>query len=67
METKVWTVLEFAKILKISDAMAYRLVRDRRVPSVRVGDRYLISAKVVDSILAGEMEIKPGRPKVNAQ
>lgn len=57
MEEKVFTVREFAKVMKISEGMAYKYVREGRVRSVRFGDRYLIPARVVDEILAGDKQV----------
>jgi excisionase family DNA binding protein len=59
-EARVYTVREFGKLMKISEAMAYRLVREGRVPSIRIGDRYLLSSKTINSILSGELQIKTG-------
>ncbi len=59
MENRVWTVREFGELMKISEAYAYRLVREGRVASIRIGDRYLISSKTVDAIISGEIQIKP--------
>jgi excisionase family DNA binding protein len=64
IDVKVWTVREFGQLLKISDAMAYRLVREGRVDSIRVGDRYLVSAKVVDDITSGVVQIRPPKSGV---
>lgn len=52
-ESKVYTVREFAKAMKISEGMAYKMVREGRVKVVRFGDRPLIPSRVVDEILAG--------------
>jgi excisionase family DNA binding protein len=50
-EPKVYTVREFAKTMKISQSMAYLMVRTGRVKTVKFGDRVLIPAKVVSEIL----------------
>jgi excisionase family DNA binding protein len=57
MEDKVYTVREFAKTLKISDGLAYKLIRENRVRSVLIGDRRLIPATVVADILSGQTKL----------
>lgn len=53
MEERVLTVKEFARVMKISDSLAYKMCREGKVKTVRLGDRYLIPVKVLDEILAG--------------
>jgi excisionase family DNA binding protein len=50
-EPKVYTVAEFAQVMKISQSMAYLMVRSGKVKNVKFGDRVLIPAKVVEEIL----------------
>jgi excisionase family DNA binding protein len=52
MDEKVYTVREFAKVMKLSESMAYRMCREGKVKTVKFGDRYLIPVKVVDDILS---------------
>jgi excisionase family DNA binding protein len=56
-EPKVYTVREFAKIMKISQSYAYLLVRGGKVRTVKIGDRYLVPASVVSEILNGTCQI----------
>jgi excisionase family DNA binding protein len=51
-EPKVYTVREFAKVMKISAGMAYKMAREGKIRTVRFGDRYLIPAKVVSQLLS---------------
>lgn len=37
METKFFTAVEIANILKISKALAYRLISQEKIPSIRFG------------------------------
>jgi excisionase family DNA binding protein len=60
MEDKVYTVREFAKVMKISESYAYLLVRKGKVRSVKFGDRYLVPARVIDQILAGDNQLNNG-------
>lgn len=56
-EPKVYSVREFAKVMKISQSMAYFLVRTGKLRTVKIGDRVLIPASVVDQILTGQIQI----------
>ncbi len=56
-ETKVYTVREFARAMKISESYAYLLVRAGKIRTVKFGDRYLIPATVVEQILSGETKL----------
>ena len=52
-ENKVLTVEEVAKELRISRSLAYQQVRCGFIYSVKLGDRYLIPRKTLDSLLNG--------------
>jgi excisionase family DNA binding protein len=52
-DSKVMTVEELAKALRISINLAYRQVREGKVYSIKCGDRYLIPKKALDELLAG--------------
>jgi excisionase family DNA binding protein len=54
MADQVYTVREFANLLKISESYAYLLVRGGKIRSVKLGDRYLIPAKVIDELLSNK-------------
>ncbi len=56
-EIEVLTVEEVAKALGICRALAYKQVRAGVIPSVKVGDRYLISKTAFKRWLSGEMPI----------
>ena len=56
-EKKVLTVEELAKELRISKSLAYRLVREGKIYSIRCGDRYLVPVRSLDELLSG-----PQRP-----
>ncbi len=53
-EKKVLTVDEVAKALGICRALAYRQVRAGIIPSVKVGDRYLVPVTQFEKFLAGD-------------
>lgn len=57
---KTLTVPEFAAAAGISVQSAYLHLREGRVPSVKLGRRYLIPADAVDRLFAGAA---PGMPK----
>jgi len=52
-EKKVLTVEELAKELGISINLAYRQVRQGKIYSIKLGDRYLIPIKTLEKLLSG--------------
>ena len=52
-EKKVLTVEELAKELRISRSLAYRQVREGKIYSIKLGDRYLIPKKPLEQLLSG--------------
>ena len=48
------TVEEAARLLGISRALAYELVRDGEIPSLRLRRRIVIPRRVIDALLDGE-------------
>lgn len=56
IEKKVLTVEELAKELGISKGLAYRQVRERKIYSIKCGDRYLIPVKSLEKLLSGNSE-----------
>jgi excisionase family DNA binding protein len=53
MESLTLTVDETAKLLRISRNTAYNLVREGRLPVLRLGRRLLVPKKGLDNLLAG--------------
>lgn len=53
-EKKVLTVEELAKELRISKNLAYRLVREGKIYSIKCGDRYLIPTRPLEELLSGK-------------
>lgn len=54
----VYTVSEMAKILKISEKTAYRLIQDQEIPHIRVRGQIRITAKALDNYLQGVIIIE---------
>ena len=52
-EKKVLTVEELAKELRISRSLAYRQVREKRIYSIKCGDRYLTPKRALEQLLSG--------------
>jgi excisionase family DNA binding protein len=52
-EKRVLTVKELADELGISVNLAYRQVREKKIYSIKLGDRYLIPIKAFESLLSG--------------
>ena len=44
-------VEDAAKLLGVSRGLMYRLVREKKIPAMRLGRRLLISKKTLDSML----------------
>ena len=53
MESLTFTVDETAQLLRISRNTAYNLVREGRLPVLRLGRRLLVPKKGLDNLLAG--------------
>ena len=53
MESLTFTVEETAQLLRISRNTAYNLVREGRLPVLRLGRRLLVPKKGLDNLLAG--------------
>ena len=53
IEGEVLTVDEVAAVLRINRNTAYRAVREGTIPSLRIGDRYLIPRVRLDALLNG--------------
>ena len=53
MDVGVYTIAEIARILKISENTAYKLIRDQELPYIRVRGQIRITAKALDFYLQG--------------
>ena len=49
------TVAEFCEQVRISQSMAFKLMREKKLKSIKVGRRTVIPATEIDRLLAGEM------------
>lgn len=54
-ERKTYTVPEVARLLGISKAHAYELIRIGRVPAIRLGRRILVPRRLLDGFLENGM------------
>ena len=52
VERKSISVPEFAKMIGISSRFAWTLVKDGKIPSLRIGSRVLIRIVDIDAFLA---------------
>jgi excisionase family DNA binding protein len=52
-EKKVLTVAELAKELRVSVNLIYRQVREGKIYSIKLGDRYLIPKRALENLLLG--------------
>jgi excisionase family DNA binding protein len=53
-----YTVQEIAKILHRTPQTIRRLIKDGKLPAVRVGGGYLITDETLQKLLRGEIDIK---------
>ena len=44
------TVQEFCRLLKISQTTAYRMIKEKQIPTVKVGQRYKIPKSMFDRL-----------------
>lgn len=49
------TVPEVARILRMSDGNVYTMVKQNRIPNVKIGRRYVIPRKQFDKWLSGNL------------
>lgn len=60
------TVEEAAKALGIGRSLAYKMARDGRLPTVRMGRRLLVPISRLDDLLRGQIPmIVPGPQYIN--
>lgn len=55
-EHQLYTLIEVAKMLKISRMTIYRLVHERKIPHIRVGDTYRITQATLNRWTRGEFD-----------
>ncbi len=48
-----YTVKRLAELLGCSEGLVYRAVKDRTIPSFRLGARYFVPARVVEALAEG--------------
>lgn len=53
-DRSTYTVVEAAHVLGIGRGLAYEMVRQGRLPSLRLGRRIVIPARSLDALLAAE-------------
>ena len=56
MSAGTYTVKEIARILRVSEKTAYKLIRDQELPHLRVRGQIRITAKALDIYLQGGMQ-----------
>lgn len=61
VERRTYSVEESAALLGIGRGAAYEAARKGEIPVIRVGRRFLVPAKALDRMLAGEMVTSNGR------
>jgi excisionase family DNA binding protein len=58
----VLTVLEAARLLRLSRGLAYEAVRLRQIPSIRIGRRILVPRAALMRLLDGGLPDSPRNP-----
>ncbi|MFC2047360.1 helix-turn-helix domain-containing protein [Chloroflexota bacterium] len=56
---RVLTVAEVAKALNIGTALVYRQIKGGVIPSIKIGDRYLVPIGQFEKYLAGRISKGP--------
>jgi len=51
---KTLNVDEVAQLLGIGRTLAYQAVRRGEIPSIRIGNRYLVSKAALEAVISGE-------------
>ena len=57
MDMGVYTVAEIAKILRVSERTAYKLIQEQELPHIRVRGQIRITAMALDIYLKGGQNI----------
>jgi excisionase family DNA binding protein len=52
MDSDIWTVHDVAEYLRMSEAKIYRLVREQRIPVVRIGKAWRFRKDLLDDWLS---------------
>ena len=62
LDPVIWTVHEVAQYLRISEAKVYRLVKEQRLPVVRLGKTWRFRKDLLDDWLSdcAESSLRPG-------
>ena len=53
MSHGVYTIRDVAMILKVSEKTVYRMIKERKLPHIRVGKQIRVSAAVLERYLQG--------------
>lgn len=51
MESKIYTISEVCEMLKISRSFAYQMLKEEKIPSVKLGKRVIIPKNKFDNWL----------------
>lgn len=57
VESVIWTVRDVAEYLRISEAKVYRLVKEQRLPVVRIGKTWRFRKDLLDEWLNQSAEL----------
>jgi excisionase family DNA binding protein len=63
-EALLLTVLEAARLLRVSRNLAYELVAQGRLPHIRLGRRVLVPRHGLEQWIAREAGLPPGPPRM---
>jgi excisionase family DNA binding protein len=54
LESRVKTLTEVARLLRISRGSAYEAAKRKEIPTIRIGRRLLVPSDALESLLAGK-------------
>jgi excisionase family DNA binding protein len=57
VEPKLHSIPESAKVLNICDSYLWRLVRENRIESIKIGKRRFITPATLQALLNGEINL----------
>ncbi len=55
---RTYTVSEVGQILHRTEQTIRRMIKEKKLPAIRVGGGYIITQETIDKILSGEIELR---------
>jgi excisionase family DNA binding protein len=55
---RTYTVSEVGQILHRTEQTIRRMIKEKKLPAIRIGGGYIITQETIDKILSGEIELR---------